>query len=743
MHVKRRTRPYECSVKHCGYRIHLRRDLEKHMATHLFKGTPGLDAGKDQPSVIIDGQEICSQSKAREKQLPEDLNSLDQVHTRASDGSISDSNDPIMSNQWDSIEYGTDDVFGSAPKYDGLKLDASFWDLRPSSGFHKDENDSDKSEVESIMSEVPSLASSMSSIPMEVPGGALKELKELLLFNGSLKPLYYTAISRVGSDRFQRNLSRLLVRYGRTLGKEASTRLQSQAARFVRVSAWRVSIQIRDSISDEITPDRMGKRDADKANILDYLKDLKDSDDESVDDPEEAALQTLESVKSFLVSSNAFYALCNSFNTWLDPHDAAQHYKFAVKHRSLTNTELYDRWRARVKDILPDPTKQSEELGVNAMGNPTDTAAPCPTPCPPETKATRWLQLPKSIYKHARNTISDKLLRQVEPGYVRVSWTCRCGDHLHIKVASNRQDAALKFAHQAAGPNAHTVTSQTSSVSGLTNVGSQTSSSALTTDASTTGSSDRDSNPESPNTVPSDDENNQPEPFIPAGTKKFVLLCVNTNVRGISQRKLANVDVTDVQCSEEMFRRLQHAYHTLHKSRNPFLVPKTMHYVKFQLLNLQKSGECIGHYQTNSIPTRKQVLNQEYAFAPCPPLLGDLPMPPDIFMHAFLDAGDHLGPMAVEVLPKKLWRALAWDRRVHDHFNIPQGWGFYIVEGINWPLVQWCAAITLFGVTVLTVCWSVLMTDVQGGTGLGQYCLAVLALSVSVYLLKHSVRDRT
>ncbi len=226
-----------------------------------------------------------------------------------------------------------------------------------------------------------------------------------------------------------------------------------------------------------------------------------------------------------------------------------------------------------------------------------------------------------------------------------------------------------------------------------------------------------------------------------------MLLCVNTtSPRGTPQRKLANVDVTDVDCGAEMFQRLRSAYYALRRSgriTNPFLIPKTMHYVKFQLLFLRKSGECVGSYQVNSIPSPKEIRKQEYEFSPCPPTLGTpaLPMPPDIFMHAFLDPEDHLGPMAVEILPKKLWSQLRWDALLNGRYSVPEGWGFYIVEGINWPLVSWCAAVALAAVTVLTVLWSVVAEDVQGGTGLGQYCLAVLTLSVSVWLLRYSVRD--
>ncbi|KAK0648564.1 hypothetical protein B0T16DRAFT_388763 [Cercophora newfieldiana] len=153
-----------------------------------------------------------------------------------------------------------------------------------------------------------------------------------------------------------------------------------------------------------------------------------------------------------------------------------------------------------------------------------------------------------------------------------------------------------------------------------------------------------DSRPESPNTVPSDEELSQPEPFLPVGTKKYMLLC------------LANVDVTDIECGAEMFQRLRNAYHTVPGGRrqNPFFVPKTMQYVKFQLLFLQKSDEYIGAYELGSIPSRNEVIKQEYAFSPCPPRIGRLPLPPDIFMHGFLDAGDHLGLMAVDILPKKL-----------------------------------------------------------------------------------------
>lgn len=316
----------------------------------------------------------------------------------------------------------------------------------------------------------------------------------------------------------------------------------------------------------------------------------------------------------------------------------------------------------------------------------------------------------------------------------------RCGHRLHIHVPVLQLQAAIDFAAQAAGPNAHTVTSRRPVEQGGA---SASSSSQASTNTELPQANSTNSGPRSPHTSSSDEEvNSVLPPFIPTGTKRFLLLCVNTgSLGGVRHRRLANVEVTNTECGGELFQSLRNAYYSLRKSTwNPFLIPKTMHYVKFQLLFLQRSGEVVGTYEVNSIPPAKEVLTQAYDFRPCPPRVGGLPIPRDIFMHSFLNPGDHLGPMVVEMLPKKLWAELRWDGQAHDHFNIPTGWGFYIVEGIYWGLVWWWTVLLLVAVSILTVTWSALMGDVQGGTGLGQYCLAALAVLGSVGLWHYNVR---
>ncbi|KAI0860178.1 hypothetical protein F4860DRAFT_480382 [Xylaria cubensis] len=341
-----------------------------------------------------------------------------------------------------------------------------------------------------------------------------------------------------------------------------------------------------------------------------------------------------------------------------------------------------------------------------------------------------WIESVVWKLNEFRNTLSDRTQPRVAPGHVRVSWTCRCGKRLHSEVPKHRQAAGIAFAQQACG------SSNVDSVSYRSSDVDDSSSTSSSTKTFERGNLSQSSAPslDSPLTAPSISSDTTPDPFIPAGTRKYLLLCVNT---GIRQIKLANVDVTDVVNDEEVFKKMQAEYRNLRGRRrsNPLIKPKMMHYIKFQLLYLQKSKECIGNYEVNSIPSRTEIYRQEYAFSPCPPMLGDLPIPPSLFMHAFLDPGDHMGSMAVEMLPKKLHKGLSWDGSLNHPLNVPVGWGFYIIEGLDWLCVTWCVVITTLAVTLFTIFWSALMQDVQGGTGIGQYCIAVLAVMVSAALL--------
>lgn len=59
-------------------------------------------------------------------------------------------------------------------------------------------------------------------------------------------------------------------------------------------------------------------------------------------------------------------------------------------------------------------------------------------------------------------------------------------------------------------------------------------------------------------------------------------------------------------------------------------------------------------------------------------------------------------------------------------------WGIYIVDGFNWRLLRMLVLSTVLVSCVVMVLWSALMKDVQGGTGMGQYAMALLAMSLTV-----------
>lgn len=126
------------------------------------------------------------------------------------------------------------------------------------------------------------------------------------------------------------------------------------------------------------------------------------------------------------------------------------------------------------------------------------------------------------------------------------------------------------------------------------------------------------------------------------------------------------------------------------------------------------------------------MLKKEYSFKPCPPNIGKLPIPPHIFMHSFRDPGNHTGSLAVERLPKKLRQKLTCR---NNQLNVPVGWGVYIMEGYNWKLILWCAAGTFFAILLFVLLWCHLKKDVQGGMGMGQYSIAILAFVLAMIAL--------
>lgn len=99
--------------------------------------------------------------------------------------------------------------------------------------------------------------------------------------------------------------------------------------------------------------------------------------------------------------------------------------------------------------------------------------------------------------------------------------------------------------------------------------------------------------------------------------------------------------------------------------------------------------------------------------------------------------------MATEMLPKKLHHELHWDENMNNATNIPYGWGFYIVEGIDWTLAGWCIIGLIAILSAITIAWSALTSDVQSATGAGSFCMAVMAVLISIVVLRSNASPST
>ncbi|KAI1148749.1 hypothetical protein F4825DRAFT_469884 [Nemania diffusa] len=329
----------------------------------------------------------------------------------------------------------------------------------------------------------------------------------------------------------------------------------------------------------------------------------------------------------------------------------------------------------------------------------------------------------------------------------RVSWICRCGQPLYIDVYPAERQLAIEYAKAASGsPNSITVSRRTATRTSLTQTNSSLSSPVSQTGTditNTTGHAPAQVQPSSTFTPP----------VLDRGTKRYLLLCVNT---GHFEIKLEQIDLTNIVLDVSMFSLIRETYESMRGSmmKSFFMVPKTVEYVKvsvltrcfasggrlaakaaewqFELVRRSSTGECVGNFEKDSIPGQNEVAKKEYTFSPCPPRIGKVPIQPHIFMHSFLNPGDHLGELALLQLPKKVGRKLKCVTQPRDPFDVPYGWGIYIVEGLNTFLVTLLLIGVLAVLSLIVLLWSILKRDVQGGTGIGQYGLAVMGMVIVV-----------
>lgn len=192
-----------------------------------------------------------------------------------------------------------------------------------------------ESDIESIFS-ANSFPSSLSS-HNDASSAAVLQLAQLLLNDDQLALLCGIAISRLGVWRFERNLRWLLIYFGKSLTKEAFNELYRQAAQFVQSHATVVAAKTIELLKNG---DHFGVAESSKsAQVNEWLAvltndhttlqhmdvaDLNNGDVGSTEseygdsgDLQAYSLRTLDNVKDFMISAEAFTELRQSLRTWL------------------------------------------------------------------------------------------------------------------------------------------------------------------------------------------------------------------------------------------------------------------------------------------------------------------------------------------------------------------------------------------------------------------------------------------
>ena len=122
----------------------------------------------------------------------------------------------------------------------------------------------------------------------------------------------------------------------------------------------------------------------------------------------------------------------------------------------------------------------------------------------------------------------------------------------------------------------------------------------------------------------------------------------------------------------------------------------------------------------------------EYEFIP-KPLKPLPPMPPEIFIH-YLEHGDgDLNPIRCDWAPRLPKRI---DGRMIDKNGPAYGWGIYIKEGPNREVIFWIVMVTVLSSVLLSVLWSALRNDVQGGSGLGTLVLTLPSVIMAAFIFR-------
>ncbi|QPC68015.1 hypothetical protein HYE67_010246 [Fusarium culmorum] len=327
---------------------------------------------------------------------------------------------------------------------------------------------------------------------------------------------------------------------------------------------------------------------------------------------------------------------------------------------------------------------------------------------------------------------------RVKKGYCRLGWTCDCVFQLYADFIVLDEEKFEQFAESLQEP------PPVGSQGGITNAqGSQGSSSAKKgSQNANQDSPNTSSHPVSSSTTRPSGTNTPSKVAPPPGSgkwqrdystespeskSKYLAICVQT---GPIYTTLEEVDTSNFTTDATLLNQMKSVYIRIRgrwTKYNTLFITVGLEFVKFSLWN-QKHGYASTCDRPDSVPPKTKL---EYDYDPKP--LDFLPpMPAQVFLHYPDHGEDGWNKLRYLWLPKIPVRRI---KRIIEGDEASYGWGIHIIEGLNRWAIFILFLIALFGSALAAILWSVIHTDIQGGTGLGQLIIALSSAMLTACVL--------
>ncbi|KAH7397008.1 hypothetical protein DE146DRAFT_764375, partial [Phaeosphaeria sp. MPI-PUGE-AT-0046c] len=600
-------------------------------------------------------------------------------------------------------------------------MDASAYgaDATPSESVINDGSSISSHDTQKDFSSTMDTLSTASSI--EYPARTLDFVAEFVRMRG-IEKLCMDCFLVSTPERCERNFRRVLRSFGTRLGSESNGEVERRAARIFRKHSGAIASRITAICRAKSTATRSlplaSIEPYSEFSMSRYLAEHDATDSE----PSSVLLGLTEILPTSEIDSDEEHSVIGTTND--DITQDAQHggTPLSVYLDFLRSSEAIEDLREELLDfrIAIENTKHREPERPRQYVDPSMQIEAVPVASRSKIVYPFWQRL--------KDRFQERFRPSLRPGYRRLTWRCDCGKLLHADLDDTDSEAVDALAYSLRNPT-------TCSNQPVPTVNPRSTNLAPSLPVSGRSSSKQ--------PFPSTDSNgatlDTPDSSMvavatPAPPDKYLAICISTKR---IYKTLIELDVTNLASDASLFAAMKREYQAARGYKAHFaslFKPISVEFVHFSLWNIRHGLVSICD-RPECVPPPSA---HEYEFKP-KPLLPLPPMPPEIFIH-YLEHGDgDLLPTRCDWLPRLPKRL---DGRMIDKTDGPYyGWGIYIKEGPNRDTIFWLVILTVMGSVVLSICWSALRKDVQGGSGLGTLVLTLPTVVMGAFVFRFTNHD--